>query len=314
MAAPDYARLIDAEMRAFIRTTSGFGTDDPDIPAQRAAYDAMCRHFHAGRPEGVAVQDGAEGDVPVRRYLPGAPRATLVYYHGGGFVVGGLHSHDDICAEIAVRCGVRVVSVDYRLAPEHPHPAAFEDACTAFRAVATQRGDPLLLAGDSAGGNLAAAVAHATRHDGKRACGQILIYPGLGGDADRGSYLEHAQAPLLSRADVLQYGLLRAGDAEALAGLRTDPAAAPLRDADFSALPATAIFAAQCDPLVDDSRDYAARLHAAGVSVQLTVEPGLVHGYLRARHLSAKARGSFDRICAAINALAGATGTAATAG
>lgn len=303
MTAPDYARLIDAEMWDFIRTTTGFGTDDPGIPAQRTAYDAMCRQFHAGRPQGLTVRDGAEGGVPVRCYAPELPSATLVYFHGGGFVVGGLHSHDDICAELAARCGLRVVSVDYRLAPEHPHPAAFEDARSAARAVAARNGGPLLLAGDSAGGNLAAAVAHATRDDPVRACGQVLIYPGLGGDPDRGSYLEHADAPMLSRAEVLQYDVLRAGSPEAAAGLHADPTAAPLRDTDFRALPASAIFAAQCDPLADDSRSYAARLRAAGVAVRLTVEPGLVHGYLRARHRAARARGSFDRICSAVTDL-----------
>ena len=124
----------------------------------------------------------------------------MVYLHGGGFVVGGLHSHDDVCAEIRSRTGLAVVSVDYRLSPEHQHPAAFEDACS----VVSVLPGPLVLVGDSAGGNLAAAAAHARRDP--RILGQVLIYPGLGGDRQAGSYVTHANSPMLTTADLDFYG------------------------------------------------------------------------------------------------------------
>ena len=286
--ATDYATLIDAETWAFIRQTEAHYPPDTagfSPQQQRAVYDAMCAAFHAGRPPGLAVQDAELGGVPCRVY--GAAADTCVYFHGGGFVVGGLDSHDDTCAEIAARTGLRVVSVDYRLSPEHAHPAAFDDAVAVTRAVAGGFGGRIVLAGDSAGGNLAAAVAQAARGQGLGIAGQVLIYPGLGGDAGKGSYLTHAEAPMLSRDDVLYYSDIRH---PAGRHATPDPTVSPLEDTDFSGLPPTVIFAAECDPLCDDGPEYAARIVAAGGMARCTVEPGLVHGYLRARHTVARAR------------------------
>lgn len=137
----DFASLIDAETWAFIRKTERLyppGTAEKSVRQQRDIYDAMCRAFHCGHPEGVRAENRDAGGVPVRHYVrTGANQRPLVLYlHGGGFVVGGLDSHDDICAEICASCALDVVSVAYRLCPEHPHPAAFDDAMTA-RAWAT---------------------------------------------------------------------------------------------------------------------------------------------------------------------------------
>jgi acetyl esterase len=301
---PDYDRLIDAETWAFIRRTGEFYPDDAvdlTIAGQRAVYDRMCAAFHRGYPAGVAAVDRAVGGVPARIYTTGhAPEATVVYFHGGGFVVGGLHSHDDVCAEIAAATGFRVVSVDYRLAPEHRHPAHFDDAMEATRAAAILWGGPVVLAGDSAGGNLAAAVSHAARRGGPLIAGQVLIYPGLGGDRDRGSYLEHSAAPMLSRADVLWYDAIRHPEGQTGAG---DPTARPLEDSDFAGLPPTVVFTAECDPLADDGPAYAARITAAGGRAVSHEGAGLVHGYLRARGTVGRAGESFARICAAIGAL-----------
>ena len=240
----DYSTLIDAETWAFIRETDGWyppETATYPIEKQREIYNAMCRAFHRGYPDGLAVEDAPMGGVPCRVYTPAAVTGTVVYFHGGGFVVGGLHSHDDICAEIASGCGVRVVSVDYRLAPEHRHPAHFDDAMAATRAVAAWLGGDLVLMGDSAGGNLAAACCHALRGE-IAPQGQVLIYPGLGGDMTRGSYLAHAHAPMLTLADVEFYKHIRM--AKAHRG-PPDATAAPLHDPDFSGLPPTLIFTAQ---------------------------------------------------------------------
>ncbi|EEW26110.1 alpha/beta hydrolase [Rhodobacter ferrooxidans] len=303
MPQPDYQTLIDSPTWDFIRQTADFYPPDAvglSIAAQRAVYDRMCCAFHRGIPAGVAVSDHAMSGVLVRRYEPANPAATLLYFHGGGFVVGGLDSHDDVCAEICAATGLRVISVDYRLAPEHPHPAAFDDCLAATRAAAVAFPGPLLLAGDSAGGALAASVAHACRN-GPQITGQVLIYPGLGGNRDRGSYLTHADAPMLTREDVLYYAAIRHAGQEP----KADPTAAVLQDTDFTGLPPTVIFSAECDPLADDGRDYRDVLLAAGGWAEWHLEPGLVHGYLRARTTVPRAAASFGRICAAISQLAG---------
>jgi acetyl esterase len=304
----DYADLIDAETWAVIERTNAFyppDTIDATIDGQRAIYDRMCREFHAGHPEGIVIETTAIGTVthriPIRIYTPteAASAALVLYFHGGGFVVGGLESHDDACAELARGSGCTVVSVDYRLVPEHVHPAAFEDAMTAFRWAADTQDLPILLCGDSAGGNLAAAVAHHTRGDARAPVGQVLIYPGLGGDQSKGSYVTHAAAPMLSVRDIDFYRDIRAGGAD-IAG---DVSFAPLFDTDFSGLPPTVVVTAECDPLSSDGEAYRDRIFAAGGKAAWTEEKGLVHGYLRARHSVTRARDSFARIVLAVAAL-----------
>jgi acetyl esterase len=227
------------------------------------------------------------------------PQAVVIYYHGGGFVLGGLESHDDICAELCAGTGFEVVSVDYRLAPEHRHPAAFEDAFAAFAQVAATTDRPLVLCGESAGGNLAAAVAHATRGGTRQAIGQVLIYPGLGGDRSKGSYVEHADAPLLSLKDIAFYREVRAG-AGYPAG---DATLEPLQDHDFARLPATVVVTAQCDPLSSDGEAYRDRIAAAGGKAFWREEPRLTHSFLRARTTMPRAQAAFDGIVAAVAAL-----------
>ncbi|MEQ1937504.1 alpha/beta hydrolase [Mesorhizobium sp. CN5-321] len=303
----DYRALIDAETWAFIDRTNSYyppDTADGTIEQQRAVYDRMCRAFFAGYPEGVGVETKAISapgrDIPVRVYRASEdPPAVTLYFHGGGFVVGGLESHDDVCAELCARTGHEIVSVDYRLAPEHVHPAQFEDALAAFEWAAATYERPILLAGDSAGGNLAAAVSHAVRDRLCRPVGQVLIYPGLGGDQSKGSYVTHAEAPMLSVRDLDFYRQARTGG-RSLSG---DPTLSPLADADFSALPPTVIVTAECDPLSSDGEAYRDRILAAGGRALWHEEKGLVHGYLRARHSVARARQSFTRIVEALAAL-----------
>ena len=297
----DYDTLIDDEVWAFIHKTQAAYPDDAvtlDIAGQRRVYDDMCRQFHQPYPAGVTARDLSANGVPVRVYTAGNPGVTVIYFHGGGFVVGNLDSHDDVSAEICAGTGYRVVSVDYRLAPEHKHPAAFDDCWTAVNWVAEQFQQKMVLAGDSAGGNLAAAVAHHARGRLKGIAGQVLVYPGLGGDWNARSYTEHANAPMLNRADMEFYQAVRLdGDPP-----KDDPTFAPLQDTDFSGLPRTAIFTAECDPLQSDGPAYRDKLSAAGVRVCETTEKGLVHGYLRARVMSSKAADSFERIVLAIEA------------
>ena len=297
---PDYEALIDSEVRAFMARTAKIypaNAVDLSIAEQRRFYDELCRAFDAGRPVGLGVDDETFGGVPCRVYTPPGPRATVLFCHGGGFVVGGLDSHDSICAEIAEGAGMRVVAVDYRLSPEYPHPSDFKDVLAAHEAVEVAFGGPLLLCGDSAGGNLVAALAQARRHVGF--AGQVLIYPGLGGDRTQGSYVTHAEAPGLTTRDMAAYERLRSGGADK----RGDPTFAPLSDRNFKGLPRSVILTAECDPLSSDGAAYAARLDAAGVPALWHEEPGLIHGHLRARHVSARARAAFGRVIESLGAL-----------
>ncbi|MBE1707725.1 MULTISPECIES: alpha/beta hydrolase [Mesorhizobium] len=303
----DYTKLIDAETWAFIERTSSYyppDTIDYTIAQQREIYDRMCREFFAGYPQGVTVETSAittpTHNIPIRTYRSASqPAATVLYIHGGGFILGGLDSHDDVCAELCARTGYEIVSVDYRLAPEHLHPAAFDDAMSAFVWAASTHDRPILLCGDSAGGNLCAATAHATRGHAKRPAGQVLIYPGLGGDRSKGSYVTHAEAPMLTMRDLEFYKHIRTGGQDRSG----DATLAPLADTDFAKLPPTVLVTAQCDPLSSDGEAYRDRIIAAGGRATWFEEPGLVHGYLRARHTVGRARESFTRIVDAVAAL-----------
>lgn len=295
---PDYQTLIDAPTWAFIQKTNASypeNTATLSIAEQRAIYDRMCAAFDSPYPAGLTSHDAPLAGVPCRIYSGAQP--TVLYLHGGGYVVGGLHSHDGVCADIRGATGLTVVSADYRLSPEHKHPAAFDDACAVARHLATQ--GPLILVGDSAGANLAAAACHALRGH-PMIKGQVLIYPGLGGDLNAGSYLTHANAPMLTRDDVLFYKDIR-HDGPAPEG---DPTVSPLQDTDFTGLPPTLAIAAECDPLADDAVSYAEKIARAGGLAQAITEPGLVHGYLRARHSVPRAAESFARITATITAFA----------
>ena len=297
----DYADVIDAQTWAFIRRTESFYPPDTaqrTLAEQRSIYNTMCAAFHQGYPAEMTAKDVTVAGVPVRHYTPKQVLgpAQVLYFHGGGFVVGGLESHDDVCAELSDRTGFALTSVDYRLCPEHVHPAAFEDCLAVTRTVLTQGPQPVILVGDSAGGTLAAAVALALRGH-PQLVGVVLIYPGLGGDVNRGSYLTQAHAPMLSRDDVLFYKDIRqAAD--------NDITASPLAATDLTGLPPVVAFAAECDPLADDAREFCARITAQGGVAHAVLERGLVHGYLRARTEVDRARDSFTRIVDAIAACA----------
>ncbi|MER8884247.1 alpha/beta hydrolase [Mesorhizobium sp. M0816] len=308
-----YQTLLDPELWAYIdRVNEWYPPEIVYMPIdrQRAVYDAMCRAFREPYPPGVKASDSAvpAGDraIPVRRYqMAGtAPQAMVVYYHGGGFVLGGLDSHDDICAEICAGTGFAVLSADYRLAPEHLHPAAFDDALAVFEWATATAGLPIVLCGESAGGNLAAAVAQATRRHPRHAIGQVLIYPELGGPEpvgkeSAGSCVEHAEAPLLTLRDIEFYRQIRSAKGQS----QDDPTFSPLSDTDFSGLPPTVIVTAQCDPLSSEGEAYRDRILAAGGRAWWHEEPRLVHGFLRARETVPRAGEAFGRIIAAIAAL-----------
>jgi acetyl esterase len=232
----------------------------------------------------ITVQ-GADGPLDARLYVPpgGAePAPLLVYFHGGGFVVCDLDTHDNVCRFLARQAGVRVLSVDYRLAPEHPFPAPADDAVAAFRFAIEHAGelgaDPTRIAvgGDSAGGNLAAVVATVTAADGGPAPAfQLLLYPWLDLVSERRSYDLFGEGFYLTCADLRWYGAHYLTDSSQA----TDPRCSPLAAAELGGAPPAYIATAGFDPLRDEGEDYARRLREAGTRVALHRHEGLIHGF-----------------------------------
>jgi acetyl esterase len=212
---------------------------------------------------------------------------ALVYFHGGGLVAGNLDTHDPICRALSNATGCVLVSVDYRLAPEHPFPAGLNDCWAALQWVAEHAaelgGDPdrIAVAGDSAGGNLAAVIAQRARDEGGPALAfQLLWYPTISADLSMPSFTENADAPILDR-DVIDAFLSWYIPGVDISDPKALPAAlAPCNAADFTGLPPAFIGSAEHDPLRDDAALYAELLNAAGTPAELSNEPTLVHGYV----------------------------------
>jgi acetyl esterase len=273
---------------------------DADITQQRAWYDSLCAAFDAPAPAGMVKENAlVAGRIPIRRYRPAVVTTAtrLFYIHGGGFVVGSLDSHDAICAEIAAAAGAELVSIDYRLSPEHVWPAAFDD-CWAVLIDLLLASGSVVVVGDSAGGNLAAGIVLKARDEGLTGiAGQALVYPALGGDLVSGSYVEMAEAPGLSTADVAYYREIYAAPDEAAHAF-------PLRAENLAGLPPAFITGACFDPLRDDARAYAARLALCGVAVEFREEKQMIHAWLRARFMSEGAKAGFAALCDAVRRMA----------
>ena len=270
-------------------------------------------------PELATVEDitvdGAAGPIAARFYAPGkTPAATVVYFHGGGWVAGDLFTHERQARTLALELGAVVVSVDYRRPPETPFPGAFEDCLAATRWAAANigklGGDParLAVAGDSAGGNLAAAVAQASRKGGPRLAAQLLIYPATDLAGNYGAAAENAKFP--SRQQNAE-GYFLTGDAmrffagHYLPRLKDseDPRASPLRSADLGGLPRAVITTAEFDPLRDEGEAYAEALKRAGVEVAYFREAGMVHGFFGMGAASRAADAARQRATAAFKAM-----------
>lgn len=230
------------------------------------------------------VIPGPGGNLAVRIYRPAAkgPLGVLVYFHGGGWVLNSVDTHDHICRALANAAGCIVVSVDYRLAPEHKFPAAIEDAfaatCWAAANATNFGGDPKRLAvgGDSSGGNLAAVTALLCRdRQGPKLCHQLLIYPVTDHNFETESYQQNAKGYVLTKRS-MQWFWQHYLPNEASGA---NPYASPLR-ADLHSLPPALVITAEYDPLRDDGEAYAARLKEAGVPVECTQYAGMIHGFL----------------------------------
>ncbi len=283
--------------------------------AARAGFRAMTVGMRA--PGSLAevgsvedgVVDGPAGPVPVRTYRPGTggPHPTVVFLHGGGFVIGDLDTHDDHARLLCRDVDAVVVSVDYRLAPETPFPGGYDDCLAVYRWVVEHAADlggdvsRLAVAGDSAGGNLAAAVALAARDAGSPLRAQLLLYPSVDlveGD-DHGSRVENATGYLLTAEDMRWFGdhyLSDVAQAE-------DPRASVLKAPDLSGVAPAVVAVAEFDPLRDEGEAYASALEAAGVPVVRRRYDGLVHGFFGLGPISPACAAAVDELCGDLRSL-----------
>ena len=312
-ARPGEARKLDPQARAYLDAAARARSPDPgDVAAVRSAYRESRLALAPPLPEVAETRalsiPGAGGAIAARCHRgygaeSGAPLPCLAYFHGGGWVCGDLDTHDAVCRGIANHARCAVISVDYRLGPEHRFPAAVEDARAALAWIARNAAaldvDPARLAvgGDSAGGNLAAVAALEARDaGGPELALQILVYPVTDLGMGSASYARLAEGYGLTRADMGWYRdryLRDAGDA-------ADWRASPLRARDVSGLPPAYVVTAGFDPLHDEGEAYAQRLADAGVPVTYECFEGQIHGFLLMGGVMAAANHAVYRIGQAI--------------
>jgi acetyl esterase len=289
-----------AAILAHIAAEAGPELYDMAVTESREMY----REMQPDLPEIVVYSvadttiEGPAGPIPVRIYRPSAaPAPVHVHFHGGGWVIGDLDTHDRDCREICAGADCIVVAVDYRLAPEHIFPAAPEDCYAALCWATANKGllgglpGPVSVGGDSAGGNLAAAVALMARdRNGPAIAMQLLIYPVIDATMESESYRDNADGYLLSRTMMAWFWDLYCPDVD----LRADPLASPITAEDLSTLPPALVMTAEFDPLRDEGEAYAQRLKAAGVEVEVRRFDGLVHGFFSQAGIIEAAREGVD--------------------
>ena len=302
---PDAQAVLD-----LLGAAGGPQLHEVPVPEARQLLAAMAAMQGDGEPV-QATQDhripGPAGEIPIRVYQPEVvgPLPLLVYFHGGGWVLGNIETHDGICRALANAAGCVVVSVDYRLAPEHPFPAAPEDcyaaACWVAEHAAELGGDGacIALGGDSAGGNLATVTALMLRDRGGPAIRlQLLAYPVIEGRRELPSYVENAEGYLLT-ADAMRWFW---NHYTPTAADRENPHASPLAAADLAGLPPALVFTAGFDPLRDEGEAYAARLEAEGVATTCRRYPGQIHGFFTMTNTSDAAKRAVGEAAAALRA------------
>jgi acetyl esterase len=312
---------IDPQARGFLEklNAAALPTTDELTPAQARVQMEVSSRF-LGRPPRVSKAwdvkiEGLGGPVPVRILRPAFPDSdplpVVVYYHGGGWVVGGPASHEGLCRALANASGALVAAVGYRLAPEHPFPAAVDDAFAAyswFRSSANEvGGDPSRVAvcGDSAGGNLATVAALMARDRGVAGPTlQVLAYPALDCDFETESYRRFAEGFFLTRGEMAWFWDQYVPDFAD----RLRPYASPMRAEDLSGLAPALVLTAGYDVLRDEGERYAGRLRAAGVATTLSRYPGMIHGFLRRYPFFDEGRRGVDEIATALRRAFGLTG------
>jgi acetyl esterase len=301
---------VDPDIAALLTMYYGSGVPPVHEGTPDAARALYLEETHGTRtPEHVvpvgAVEDcvvpGAQGHLRARVYRPEGhgPVPTVVFFHGGGWVIGDLDTHDNVARFICQGARAVVVSVDYRLAPEHPFPAAAEDALAATCWVSRHLdefggGDRLAVAGDSAGGNLAAVVAQGLHAGGTPLAGQFLIYPAVDFGGEYPSRIENGQGYFLDQLDLDWYYGHYLGAWEDL----EDPRLSPLHGANLSCLPPALIVTAEYDPLRDEAEAYGDALKAAGTPVEVRRYDGMVHGFFDVVAQSPAAWKAVEESCA----------------
>jgi acetyl esterase len=253
-----------------------------------------------GSTEDITVP-GAAGELKARIYRPDGegPFPTVAFFHGGGWVIGDLDTHDNMARNVCRGSRAVVVAVDYRLAPEHPFPAAADDAVAAARWVAEHLGElggneRLAVAGDSAGGNLAAIVAQQLHADGTPMVGQFLIYPAVDAGGEYPSRMQNARGYMLEQPSMDWFYGHYAGAWDD----PKDPRLSPLHAADLAGLPPAVIVTAEFDPLRDEGDAYGKALRAAGVEAEVRQYDGLIHGFFDMGTISPAAQAAIDESCA----------------
>ena len=296
---PDMQFLVD------VRDKIGPKGETPED--QRRFWTAYAAATNRPPPDDMAIRDDvvetAEHKVPVRIYRPANapdPAPAVIYMHGGGFMLGDLDSSDSIAWGYADNANCVVVSVDYRLTPENPYPAAFNDCWGVLTwlvenaAALGVNAGRIGLAGDSAGGNLGAALALKARDEGGPPVACVaIIYPGTGLDQDQPSYFEHADGPGLTREGTIKYRDLYLPDDRDT----DDPYARPIMAKDFSGLPPFWVHSAEIDPIRDDGRNFAAEIAKAGGDVTYREAKRMIHGFMRARFTGPAAAREYALIC-----------------
>jgi acetyl esterase len=261
--------------------------------ANRAAFFRLAKNNLRSPVRNIqnSTVAGPSGEIPIRIYHPEDLQPSgpaIVYFHGGGWVLGDLKSYDFACGSMAQKSGCKVISVDYRLAPEHPYPAAIDDCFAAFQAISASASDfgidakQIAVAGDSAGGNLAAAVCQRNKSQGpEQACFQLLVYPVTDVSQEHESYRSFADGFLLSSPAMRWFIEQYAPDPIR----RTEAHLSPLLADDLTSLPPALVILAGFDPLRDEGIRYAQKLHAANVPTQWELFPTTVHGFFGMAHL-----------------------------
>jgi len=254
------------------------------------------------RVQALELPGGDGAPRPARLYAPRVGSLpVLLYLHGGGFVVGGLETHDSLCRQLALRAGCAVISLDYRLAPEHPFPAAIDDTWAALRALpelaaaAGLDGQRLAVGGDSAGGTLAAVAALQARDAGRSLALQLLITPGAAAHADTASHKLFANGFLIDAATIAWFF-----DHTIPHHHRRDWRFAPLEASDVDGVAPACIVLAECDPVVDEGLAYADRLRMAGVPVRLELARGVTHDFIKMGRVLPEAGQALDAAAGAL--------------
>ncbi len=304
---PEVAALLE-----IINSQPGGGFGPLGAPVARQMFAAMANMFDAPAPA-LPFTDthfpGPGGDVPVRIYQPHGNTAAapvMIYFHGGGWVIGSVAEYHSVTATMAEALGMTVVSVDYRLSPEHPFPAPMDDCIAAANWVAASPAaiahpvSGICLSGDSAGGNLTAVVAQACARK-LSILGQFLIYPAVDFTDQTGSMLEFAEKHLLTKADMDWFGDCYHGAQDL-----SDPRLSPLKAASLAGQPPALVMTCSLDPLRDQGRAYACKLIAHGVPTDFQELSGHIHGAVNVRAAVPSAHEHFLAMLARFKRLIGA--------